>query len=253
MTALTLTLLLLPAADPQPADWTIDGIKRQALVALPTKPTEHPPLVFAFHGHGGNMTGASRQFHVHTLWPEAVVVYPQGLNTPGRTDPKGEKPGWQHAVGDHGDRDLKFVDALLATMKEKHHVDEARVYSTGHSNGGGFTYLLASARPGVWAAIAPSAAGGGARDGYKPVPIFHAAGEKDTTVPFENQKKTIEADKAANACDGPGVEWAKNCTLYQSAKGSPVVAFVHGGTHAYPKEAPELIVRFFKEHARKPS
>jgi hypothetical protein len=29
-----------------------------------------------------------------------------------------------------------------------------------------------------------------------------------------------------------------------------VVAFIHPGTHAYAKEAPELIVRFFKEHGR---
>src|SRR3954468_8553642 len=116
MTALALTLLLLPAADPQPMDWTVDGVKRQALVALPSKPTDHPPLVFAFHGHGGNLTGASRQFHVHTLWPEAVVVYPQGLNTASRSDPKGEKPGWQGRVGAEGDRDLKFVDAMFARM-----------------------------------------------------------------------------------------------------------------------------------------
>src|SRR3989442_764734 len=75
-------------------------------------------------------------------------------------DPEGKQPGWQHAAGDHGDRDLKFFDAVLATMKEKHHIDENRVYSMGHSNGGGFTYLLAIARPGTFAAIGPSACGG---------------------------------------------------------------------------------------------
>jgi polyhydroxybutyrate depolymerase len=100
----------------------------------------------------------------------------------------------------------------------------------------------------VWAAIAPSAAG--SRAAFPPVPVFHAAGEKDATVPFENQKKTIEAVKAANGCEGPGTEWAKGCTLYKSTKGAPVVAFIHPGTHMYPKEAPELIVKFFKEHTR---
>jgi polyhydroxybutyrate depolymerase len=254
MTALALTLFLLPAADPQPMDWTVGGVKREAMVAAPTKPTDHPQLVFAWHGHGGSMRNAARQFHLHTLWPEAVVVYPQGLNTPGRlTDPEGKKPGWQHTIGDHGDRDLKFFDAMLAAMKEKYKIDENRVYSTGHSNGGGFTYLLTVGRPGTFAAVAPSAAGAAAlagKSGYQPVPLFHAAGEKDTLVKFEWQKAMVERMKALNGCDTAGTEWAPKCTLYKSTKGAPVVAFVHPGTHAYPKEAPELIVKFFKEHAR---
>ncbi len=254
MTALALALALLPAADPRPTDWTVDGVQRQALVVAPSKPTEHPPLVFAFHGHGGSMHNAARTFHVHTLWPEAVVVYPQGLNTPGLlTDPEGKRPGWQPAIGAQGDRDLKFVDAMLATMKEKYHVDPNRVYSTGHSNGGGFTYLLAAARPGVFAAIAPSAAGSPALMGaskYEPVPVFHAAGEKDPLVKFDRQMRMVERMKELNGCEAAGTEWAKGCTLYKSSKGAPVVTFVHGGTHAYPPEAPALIVKFFREHSR---
>src|SRR5437762_8127633 len=112
-------------------DWTIEGGKRETLVIAPAKATAAPPLVFAVHGHGGTMQRAATMFHMHTLWPEAVCVYMQGLNTPGRTDPEGKKPGWQHAVGDQGDRDLKFFDAVLASMKQKHHIDEKRVYSTG--------------------------------------------------------------------------------------------------------------------------
>jgi polyhydroxybutyrate depolymerase len=253
MTALALTLMLLPAADPQPTDWTVDGTKRQALVFAPTKASDHPPLVFAFHGHGGSMHTAARGMHFHTVWPEAVVVYMQGLPTPGRTDPDGKQPGWQNRSGILDDRDLKFFDAVLATMKTQYHVDEKRVYATGHSNGGGFTYLLATARPEVWAAVAPSAAGSamGFKSGYKPVPLFHAAGEKDTLVPFENQKRTIEAVKTANGCEENGTEWAKGCTLYKSNKGAPVVAFVHAGGHGYAPETPGLIVKFFKEHERK--
>jgi polyhydroxybutyrate depolymerase len=254
MTALALALMLLPAADPQPTDWTIDGVKREALVVAPATPTDHPPLVFGWHGHGGSMRNAARSYHVHALWPEAVVVYPQGLNTPGKlTDPEGKKPGWQHAIGAQDDRDLKFFDALLAAMKEKYKIDENRVYSTGHSNGGGFTYLLAVGRPGTFAAIAPSAAASPALLGetkYKPAPVFHAAGEQDPLVKFEWQKQTIERVKVLNGCEATGTEWAKGCTLYKSSKGAPVVKFIHGGTHAYPTEAPELIVKFFKEHVR---
>ena len=56
--------------------------------------------------------------------------------------------------------------------------------------------------------------------------------------------------QALNGCDTTGTEWAKGCTLYKSNKGVPVVTFIHGGTHAYPAEAPGLIVKFFREHAR---
>src|SRR5215831_20946158 len=74
--------------------WTVDGVSRTALVFAP-KPTAagyKVPLVFAFHGHGGNMQAAAMGMHLQTLWPEAVIVYPQGLNTPSTVDPQGLHP-----------------------------------------------------------------------------------------------------------------------------------------------------------------
>src|SRR4051794_33539337 len=63
--------------------WTVDGVEREALLAAPASTKQSPaPLVFVWHGHGGTMRNSARSFHIHTLWPEAVVVYPQGLNTP---------------------------------------------------------------------------------------------------------------------------------------------------------------------------
>ena len=253
--------LLLLSADPELArakparmEWTIDGVQREATVFVPSKPSsEPPPLVFGFHGHGGNMQNAARSFRLHELWPEAVVVYMQGLNTPGRlTDPDGKKPGWQSAAGDQQDRDLKFFDAVLASMKEKHKIDERRVYSTGHSNGGGFTYLLWAARGDVFAAVAPSAAvGGRSTKDLKPLPVMHIAGENDELVKFAWQQLAMNRLRTLNEC-GEGTAWEKekNCTLYPSKSGHPVVTMIHPGTHKYPDEAPALIVKFFKQHRR---
>ncbi|MCB1064357.1 MAG: hypothetical protein KDN20_15745, partial [Verrucomicrobiae bacterium] len=94
----------------------VEGVAREFLVHTPASAKEKAtPLVFAFHGHGGSMRNASRMFAMHQHWPEAISVYMQGLNTPGRlTDPEGKKPGWQGRPGDQGDRDLKFFDAVLA-------------------------------------------------------------------------------------------------------------------------------------------
>lgn len=246
---------LLGVGDPQKTEWTVDGVAREGLVCAPTKESPGgPPLVFGFHGHGGSMQNAARSFGLHDLWPEAVVVYLQGLPTPGQlTDPEGKKAGWQKSPGDQGDRDLKLFDTVLAAMKEKYKIDAGRIYATGHSNGGGFTYLLWANRPDVFAAIAPSAAAGARpQKDTKPCPTLHLAGEKDPLVRFEVQMRAVTAIKAFNGCEEQGKDWDKGCLLYPSSKDAPVVTFIHPGTHQYPAEGPALIVKFFKEHARKP-
>jgi len=236
----------------QRLEFKVDGVARETLVyAPPTAKTTNTPLVFVFHGHGGNSRQASRSFGIHRHWPEAIVIYPQGLNTPGRlTDPEGKKPGWQPRIGDQQDRDLKFFDAMFARLKQNYKVDEKRIYCTGHSNGGAFTYLLWAARGEVFAAVAPSGAAAvpQLQIRLKPKPCLHIAGEKDPLVKFEWQKLTMNAVRKLNGCEAEGKEWAKNCTLYPSKSGTPFVAFIHPGGHGFPAEAPPLIVKFFKEH-----
>jgi polyhydroxybutyrate depolymerase len=75
--------------------WTVDGTDRQAIVYIPasakTKPT---PVVFAYHGHGGTAQNMFNTRGFEKLWPEAIIVCPQGLNTPGQlTDQAGNLPG----------------------------------------------------------------------------------------------------------------------------------------------------------------
>lgn len=230
---------------------SIDGTARHAFVYAPAAAKTTPtPVVFVFHGHGGTAPNAARSFGIHRHWPEAIAVYPQGLNTPGRlTDPEGKKPGWQHSVGAQGDRDLKFFDALLAKLKADYRVDAGRIYSTGHSNGGGFTYLLWAERGDVFAAMAPS--GSAAAQTFpklKPKPAMHIAGEKDPLVKYEWQRATMEALRKLDGCDAEGMTWAENSTLYASKTGTPVVTFIHPGGHEFPAAAPALIVKFLKEH-----
>ena len=198
------------------------------------------------------MRSAAKGFPFWRLWPEAISVYAQGLNTPGRlTDPEGKKPGWQGRIGDQGDRDLKFFDALLARVKQDYRVDTSRVYCTGHSNGGGFTYLLWAARGEVFAAVAPSAAAARAMDSetakLKPKPAMHSAGIKDPLVKFEWQQTAMNFVRNLNGCEGEGKSWDKQCLIYESKTGTPFVSFIHPGGHGLPPEEPALIVRFFQE------
>ena len=252
LTTLACVITVRAADTPMRHEWTVDGVVREALVCAPPRAsTNASPVVFAFHGHGGSMQNAARSFPFHRLWSEAIVVYPQGLNTPGRlTDPEGKRPGWQAAAGDQGDRDLKFFEAMLASLRKDYRVDDKRIYATGHSNGGGFTYLLWAARGEQFAAFAPSSAAAARTLGkLKPAPVMHVAGENDPLVKFAWQKATIDMLRQLNQC-GEGKEWGKWCTEYPSKIGAPVVTFIHPGTHQFPADAPAAIVKFFKQHAR---
>jgi polyhydroxybutyrate depolymerase len=91
---LLFTSALCLSAELETRRWEVDGLQREALVHLPDGDTP-VPLVFVFHGHGGNMRNVARSFRIHELWPEAAVVYMQGLPTPGRlTDPEGKERRW---------------------------------------------------------------------------------------------------------------------------------------------------------------
>jgi len=235
-------------------DLTVDGVARSGLVYAPASAKEKPtPVVFVFHGHGGGAMQAGRSFAMYKHWPEAISVYLQGLNTPGKlTDPEGKKPGWQHGAGAEGDRDLKLFDAVLAHLKETYKVDAKRVFSTGHSNGGGFTYLLWETRPEVFCAMAPSASASGRladAGAFKPKPAMHIAGTNDPLVKYAWQELSMAKMKQINQCETEGKAWATDCTLFPSKIGAPFVAFIHQGTHKFPDEAPALIAKFFKEQA----
>lgn len=231
-------------------EWTVEGVKRTALVHVPaTAKNSATPVVFVFHGHGGSSRQAAKSFAMETQWPEAIVVYMQGLNTVGQlTDPQGTRAGWQAAVGDNGDRDLKFFDAVLSRLKQDYQVNTKRIYATGHSNGGGFTYLLWLARGDVFAAVAPSAAVAKYSHKLTPKPALMLAGESDPLVKFTWQKFNMQAVRKVNSCSAKGETWAPQCTLYASSTGTPVVTFIHPGGHQLTAEAPGLIAKFFKEH-----
>jgi polyhydroxybutyrate depolymerase len=245
---LVLTAAILSAQEPKTRTWDVDGVKREAIVYAPAKGAAAPPVVFVFHGHGGAAKGVATRWAVHKHWPEAVTVYPQGLKTPGKlTDPEGKKSGWQHGVGDQKDRDLKFFDAMLASLKKDHGIDAKRVYATGHSNGGGFTYTLWAGRHDVFAAVAPSGSAAAWSAGkLKPKPVLHLAGEKDPLVKYEWQEKTIAAIKKLNGVDAEGKPAGKHCTEYGSKDGPVVVTYIHPGGHEFPAGAAARIVEFFK-------
>lgn len=243
------------ARTPIKRDWQVNGVTRSALLWLPdAKASAQPaPVVFLFHGHGGNATQIASSMNFPELWPEALVVAMEGLPTPGQlTDRSGERTGWQATPGDQGDRDLAFFDAVLATLRKDCAIDARRIYAAGHSNGGGFTYLLWAMRRDVFAAFAPSSAIASPRylSRLTPAPVFHVAGRSDPLVRFAWQERMIAQLRRLNSCNAAGVAEGECVTRYASATGHPVVTYVHSGGHGYPAEATAAMVAFLRAQAR---
>ena len=236
--------------------WTVDGVKRTALVRVPTGVSGPLAVVFGWHGHGGRSTHSAGRWGYGEIDTTSILVFPQGLPTVSPlVDKEGRMPGWQTSVTSEGGRDIKLFDTILADLKKQHAVDDRRIYSMGHSNGAAFSYLLWQARPEVLAAIG-SVAGSLRGDGKPPssLPVIHVAGEKDPLVKFTWQQATFAAVKRFNGCADEGKPWAKEgvleATIYASSKGAPLVTAIHGGGHEYAKGSTELIVRFFKENPK---
>jgi polyhydroxybutyrate depolymerase len=243
---------------------TVDGFEREALLFSPGSiaQTSELPLVFVFHWHGGTMTAAAMRMGLQILWPEAVVVYPQGLPTKtlSNVDPAGIHPGWQSEANQPGigNRDVHFVAALRATVEQQHAIDDKRVYVCGFSNGAGFSYLL-------WALHGDGLAAIGECAGrtwpttqlVTPRPLLAIGGRADTVDDYANQEATIQLAIALNAAGprqscgqaDPGNPLSPDCTLYPSALHAPVKTLIHDGAHVYPSWASGEIVRFFKAHA----
>ena len=236
--------------------WTVDGVKRTALVRVPTGVSGPLAVVFGWHGHGGRSTHSAGRWGYAEIDTASILVFPQGLPTVSPlVDKEGRMPGWQTSVTSEGGRDIKLFDAILADLKKQHAVDDRRIYSMGHSNGAAFSYLLWQARPEVLAAIG-SVAGSLRGDGKPPssLPVIHVAGENDPLVKFTWQQATFAAVKRFNGCADEGKAWAKegvlDATIYASSKGAPLVTAIHSGGHEYAKGSTELIVRFFKENPK---
>ena len=265
--ALLVGLLLASSASAQDLEaWSVEvgGVERRALVRIPEASLrgDEPsapvpaPVVFAWHGHGGRAAGFARRFGLHEAWPEAIVVYPQGLPTPSKlVDPQGKRSGWQLRPGDQGDRDLALFDSLLERLRAVAAVDEERLHSTGHSNGGGFTYLLLKERGQLLASVSPSASGTGrGQDEVALVgaPVLHAGASDDGLVRWEWQEATLDLLRRSRSC-GEGVAWEldERVVRYPARTGGDVLVFEHGGGHRHHRDHAQLAVRFFQTHPRR--
>jgi polyhydroxybutyrate depolymerase len=131
---------------------TSGGVSRSFIVHVPPNPDANPGVVIVFHG--GSIGSASQL--EGTIGMDAVAdregfltVYPETLDknwTDGRIATQG------------GPDDVGFTRDIVNYLKATYGVSSSKVFATGLSNGGIFTYKLACDAPGLVKAIAPVSA-----------------------------------------------------------------------------------------------
>jgi len=162
--------------------FTFEGKSRTYQLYVPAAYTgaARVALVFNFHGFGSN---AVQQMAYGDFKPEAdqhdfLIVAPDGqVSAAGRHFNLTGEPGLQN--------DITMVGSLLSHIEATLCVDTSRVYSTGMSDGGAMTSLLACVDSDKFAAFAPVAViiYCGSRKS-RPVALEAFDGTADPIVPF---------------------------------------------------------------------
>ncbi len=264
------------AAEPKPGGQIarqtlpVKGMQRSFLVYTPKTLKPNAPLLFVFHGSGGDGEGMREatgyEFDLLADRDGFIVVYPDGYQTTWNDCRKGSpQPARVMNIDDES-----FVDAMIAKEVADHAIDRKRVFSAGWSNGGQLGYRFALERAGVFAAVAAISASLPKPDNLActpsgaAMPVLIVNGTEDPINPFAggdvrlgsanlgpvySSRETAEYWAKLNGITGaPQVrrlphKLPSDQTYVEemawSAAGKPGVVLyaVHGGGHVVPQRA----------------
>ena len=186
-----------------------NGMERQYLLEVPVSYDGSSPVPLVLNFHGGCMDAAAQrdEMDMRAIAEEHnfILVYPQGLSESGRSSCS----IWNSGPFDSGDNksqadDLGFIESLIGELSSNYSIDTERIYATGFSNGGFFTYALACYRSELFAAIGPIAAlmteealnqtgeSSNPCTPSHPMPVIHLHGTDDSAVIVEAGEEAVE-------------------------------------------------------------
>jgi poly(3-hydroxybutyrate) depolymerase len=193
---------------------------------IPSTSSDPVPLVFEFHGRGGDGQGIVSSFGLETsLGGAAVLVAPDGLDQGGGT-------GWGNG---NDSEDIALVKALIERMTADHCVDSARIYALGFSWGGWMATQTGCALGGSLAGFV-SVEGGGpmGKSCAGPVAGMVVHGTADTAEPIASGIATRDAFRTIDGCsDALGSSPVSGCEQYPSCE-KPLLWCQHDGAHLIP-------------------
>jgi len=138
------------------SDFPSGGMDRLVELVLPVDydAAESYPLLFAFHGFGGDPASLLDTAGLRAFADELgiIIAAPLGLDT-------GNGPLWNVTAAPDVNEDIALYDDLLTCISEAYAVDLDRVYATGMSYGGLMTAAVLSERSETIAAAAPFSGG----------------------------------------------------------------------------------------------
>jgi poly(3-hydroxybutyrate) depolymerase len=185
------------------------GKNRQYFLYVPDCLTDNRPLIISCHGMNQDYNYQKQQ----TQWPSFadtanfVVVYPVGIA--GKAWGMGFDTGWDL----DGMSDVNFMLDIIEEMKKSYNIDETRVYLSGFSLGGAFTYYMINKAADKIAAFGPISGYnlmGGSTASSRPVPICHVHGTADGTMPYSGIKDNMKKYAQAMKCNMTPVEKTGN-------------------------------------------
>lgn len=169
-----------------------DDLDRYYSVYVPKKydAKKPAPLLFVFHGGGGNMEiQSTEKFYKQISKSEEagfIVVFPNGYSK----FQSGVLATWNagNCCGDARDKkvdDVGFIRLVLDTLSKQLNVDRNRIFATGMSNGAMMSYRLACEMPETFKAIAAVAGTDNTTQCYdKKISILHIHAKDDDHVLF---------------------------------------------------------------------
>lgn len=246
----------------------VGGAERSYVVYTPEHAANPAPVVLVFHGGGGRPQAIMRRSGMSELADQYgfVAVFPEGsANASGR----GSTWNIGGAQSVSATDDVGFVRSLLGDLGATVPVDRARVYATGISMGGVFSYRLACEMSDTFAAIAPVSATmvEPACQPHSPVAVLHIHGTDDDRIPIDGGRGDMTASDRSWPAPQQGVtSWSRfdgctgqptrsegggeTCTTYGQCRAAVQYCVVSGGGHAWPEGASERIWAFFAAHPK---
>lgn len=233
-------------------NYTINGSSRKAIIYEPTIKSSKTPVIFVFHGHGGNANYASRRLNIQDYYREALVVFMEGL--PGRKvpgiDPNRTMNGWQIFTDDLEGRDITFFDTVFSEIRKDYQMDDNRIYLLGHSNGARFANVLWKERGDKITAIcSASAQGGNMISGAIPISVWMYMGKNDKIVSFKSQNNSVPIVKTNLGITSEGKK-ENDKTTFEGKNKTELVLQQSNAGHEFPKQSLPEIAEFFKRHIK---